>query len=264
MGTARLQSGQAAVESALMLPLLLFLILGILQLSLAVHASLLAQYATFRAVRAGALAHGDCIKMLHAAALALMPSYTHPFKRGMSGAALGARLGAEWVARRGSGVPVYDLTRDGQDEPIVWIYRDRPTRGEVAGLTAPGGVGEDLTFDRALTPIEVANGVRPTRLELRTIFWFPLRIPFANWVISRIALAEFGLLPYRAVNPLNPTQTANWSSSPGRLSADVGAELLARAARGHYTLPILSGAAMRMMTPVRSRNFATQHCPPVP
>lgn len=264
-GMGRSEGGQAAVETALALPLLLFLVLGILQLSMAVHASLLAQYATFRAVRAGSLGHGDCVKMLHAAALALMPAYTRPFKRGLSPAGVGARLGAEWAARRGPlQVPEYNLARDGHDEAIVWIYRDSPTVAEVIALTSPGGVGEDLGFDQGITQAGLNAGARPTRLELRTVFWFPLRIPFANWVLSRMALANFGLKDYRAVNPLSPTETAAWTGSTGRLGADVGAELLARSNRGHYVLPILSVAAMRQITPLRLDHFSTQHCPPIP
>jgi TadE-like protein len=261
----RSQSGQAAVEMALTLPLLIFMILGVLQLSMAVHASLLAQYATFRAVRAGSLGHGDCLKMMHAAALALMPAYARPYKRGLGPAAAAARLAGEWGARRGpQQIPRYDLTRDGHDESIVWIYRDSPTVSEVARLTTPGGVGEDLRFDSVLNAQDALLGRTPTRLELRTVFWFPLKIPFANWVINRMALANFGLRPYRAVNPLLPTQTANWSGSAGRLSPDVAAEMLARSNRGHYVLPILSVAAMRQMTPVRLTHFSTQHCAPIP
>lgn len=261
----RSESGQAAVESALSLPLLLFLVLGLLQLSLAIHASLLAQYATARAVRAGSLAHGDCMKMLHAAALALMPAYARPFKRGLSPAAAGARLGAEWAARRGPlDIPRYSLSRDGQDGEIVWIYRDSPTVGQVIGLTSAAGVGEHLGFDRELTAAELAAGLRPLRLELRTVFWFPLRIPFASWALSRVALANFGLKEYRAINPLSPTQHAQWTGSTGRLGHDVATELLSRIDRGHLVLPILSVAVMRQLTPVRLIHFSTQHCPPIP
>lgn len=259
------QSGQAAVETALVLPLLLFLVLGTLQLTLAVHASLLAQYATFRAVRAGSLGHGDCVKMLHAAALAWMPAYARPYRPGFTPAQAGAQLGIEWGDRRGPrDVPRFNLARDGHDGAIVWIYRDRPTVGEVVGLTTPGGVGEDLAFDRALDTTAIAMGITPTRLELRTVFWFPLRVPFANWVISRMALANFGLQPYQRVNPLAPTQTADWRGTPGVLRSDVAAELVARAARRQYVLPILSAAAMRQLTPVRLSHFSQQHCPPVP
>src|SRR5262245_55612612 len=69
-------SGQAAVESALVLPLSLFVVLGFLQLFLVLQARILAQVAVSRAVRAGSVNHGDCEAMTHTAIAALLPSIT--------------------------------------------------------------------------------------------------------------------------------------------------------------------------------------------
>ena len=72
----RAQRGQAAVESALTLPLAVFLILGTLQLFMMFQARLLAHYAAFKAVRAGVVNNGSCAAMNDAALLALMPAFT--------------------------------------------------------------------------------------------------------------------------------------------------------------------------------------------
>ena len=51
----RRDSGQALVESALTLPLLVFMVLGTLQLFMMLHARIMTQYAAYKAVRAGSL-----------------------------------------------------------------------------------------------------------------------------------------------------------------------------------------------------------------
>ena len=75
---SRAQSGQAAIESALTLPLVVFLFLGMLQLFLLLQGRILAQYALARAARAGSLNHGSCRAMEQAAIAALLPSF-HSF-----------------------------------------------------------------------------------------------------------------------------------------------------------------------------------------
>src|SRR5437867_2885686 len=67
-------SGQAAVEAALTLPLCVFLLLGTVQLFMLLQARAVAEYAVYRATRAGGVSHGDCQVMRHAALLALLPT----------------------------------------------------------------------------------------------------------------------------------------------------------------------------------------------
>ncbi len=66
-GPHRKESGQALVESALTLPLVVFLAFGTIQLSGMLQARALAQYAAFIAVRTGSVNYGDCEAMTHAA-----------------------------------------------------------------------------------------------------------------------------------------------------------------------------------------------------
>src|SRR4051794_41076235 len=67
------QSGQAAVESAIVLPLFVFLILGILQLGLMHQARLMTKYAAYKAVRAGSLHNANVDEMEKAALAVLLP-----------------------------------------------------------------------------------------------------------------------------------------------------------------------------------------------
>src|SRR5687767_15741362 len=70
------ESGQAAVETALTMPMVLFVLLGTLQLFMMLQARLMAEYAAYRAVRAGSTHQGDCRAMLQAAIGALLPTIT--------------------------------------------------------------------------------------------------------------------------------------------------------------------------------------------
>jgi hypothetical protein len=66
--------GQAAIESALVLPLVLFLVLGIVQLALMQQARLMTDYAAYQAARAGVVWSGNNERMRDAATFALLPT----------------------------------------------------------------------------------------------------------------------------------------------------------------------------------------------
>ena len=72
-GTKR-ERGQAALETAIAVPLLLLMMLGIVQLACAQTARLLLQGAAFHAARAGSVWNGDPARMADAARFALLPS----------------------------------------------------------------------------------------------------------------------------------------------------------------------------------------------
>ncbi len=240
------QSGQASVEAALSLPLMVFLMLGTLQLFLMLQARILSEYAAFRAVRSGSVKHGDCTAMTHAAVLALMPSY-HSFLGGPGGSP-GQKLGNAFGKYKDN---VYRTSARGLpvEGALVWILRDSPLAGAVPR--------EDLNFDQADSP--------NVRLEIRLVYWYPLRIPFANWVISRLTLSRWGLQDYMAADPLAPVKRANWKTeNPTTLEAALRDELMRRVSAGFYSLPIHASASLRMMTPVRQSHFPTQNCAPAP
>ncbi len=70
---ARSQSGQALVETAITMPLFVFLMLGLLQLSLMNQARYMAKYAAYKAARAGSIHNASRQKMENAALGVLMP-----------------------------------------------------------------------------------------------------------------------------------------------------------------------------------------------
>jgi hypothetical protein len=234
------ESGQAAVEAALTLPLTIFIILGTLQLFLMLQGRILAEYAAFRATRAGSLNHGDCEAMQHAAILALLPSF-NSYMGGTGGGSPAQKLASAFDKRKGN---KYDK-QDGVSGDIVWLVRESPKKSAVTG-------SEDQDFDQG----------RLMRLETRLVFFFPLRVPVMNAIISRMALASMGWKDYRGHNPLMPTQNdAGWTmQDDAGLEEDIKGEVLGRFNKKHYVLPIHATGSMRMMTPARSMYFKKQNC----
>jgi hypothetical protein len=262
------ESGQAAVESVLTLPLTTFLILGTLQLFMLQQAKVMAQYAVYQAARAGSTTHGRCDAMMHAAILSLIPTF-HNYMSSQSPetGSPGTRLGQafqQWSTNDygGNGGGPYRTGWAG--DTIIWLARDRPnfTLGDNPQTA-------QRYFDVPLNP-----GTLPTHLELKLVYWAPLQIPFADWVFSRMALATLGLLSYSADNPLMPVQNnAGWTAGAlnGAVSGGqfpIGPELMLRVAAGRYVYPIVTTYSMRMMSPVKLSEFppfgGNQNCPGTP
>ncbi len=242
------QSGQAAVEAALTLPLVVFLVLGTLQLFLMLQARILAQVAVYRAVRAGSLNHGSCLPMTHAALVTMLPTVARTDTP--------QRLADAFSPRRHNHFRMRSSSGDAFNEPMIEIVRESPDAGWVQGLAG----GEDLLFDQ---PTNDTGALRARTLEIRMVAWYYMRIPFANWVMSRMFLAHFQLQRYTAANPLMPTQKrAAWygetDDTIGRdrwPGGDLGDRMVQWSNQGHFVFPIQVSAAMRMMTPVMSEYF---------
>ena len=73
-GRRNSERGQAQIEAVLTLPLMIFMVLGTIQLFMVLQARILAQYAAYSAARVGALSKGDCTAMSQAASLMLLPT----------------------------------------------------------------------------------------------------------------------------------------------------------------------------------------------
>jgi len=234
------ESGQAAVESALTLPLVVFLFLGTLQLFLALQARIMTQYAVFRAVRSGSVNHADCEKMMDAAVGVLLPT----FSRTDSAATLAEsfrlhKRNGEYRyreveidgARGGTKLGGVSWTGD-----IAWIFQN------MAGTPPPGVQTRfDGEFDQGTL----------TRLEARLVFWYPMRIPFANWVINAMVRAHYGVASYTNANPLLlAKKNANWNKATSNptMDAQIADEYRSRSS-SEYILPISATYSMRMMTP---------------
>jgi hypothetical protein len=199
---------------------------------------IMAEYAAFRATRAGALDHGACEPMHHAAILALLPSFQSYIGSGMGRPA--QKLAAAFATRKNNR---YFYPQDKHTGEIVWLLRETPLANQVPNE-------EDQSFDQ----------FRMMRLETRLVYFFPLKIPVVNRIISRIIMARFGVLPYSGMNHMMVSQQATYERGSINLEGAILNEMRSRYARGEYVLPIHASGSMRMMTPARRTNFQQQNC----
>lgn len=246
------ESGQAAVETALTMPLALFMVLGTLQLFMLLQGRLFAEHAAYAAVRTGVVKHGDCEAMTHAAIAALLPSFVSYLGASTPGAGAHDKLVNAFLLRtrnkpwQNQFDPGAD---DGHDGAVVWLFRESPLRGQVTRSS------ED-DFDDP-------DGDGYT-LSVRLVYWYPMRIPFANWVMATMYRAYFGLGDYNKVSPIMPTRPAAWTQAGARMSNAAASEFQRRYAAEQYVFPVTASYAMRMMTPPRPKTFTRQNCEPAP
>lgn len=245
------ESGQAAVETAITMPLALFMVLGTLQLFMMLQGRLFAEHAAWAAVRVGAVHHGDCRAMTHASILALLPSFTSFLGESTPGNSPEEKM-ATAFARRTGGKPndnQYDpALDDGHDKAVVWLFRTSP---RVAQVTRDS---ED-DFDDPDKP--------GYRLDVRVVYWYPMRIPFANWVMATMYRAYFGFGDYSKQNPILPVHEANWTQRSNQIDG-FRTEFMTRFNAEQYVFPIVGSSTMRMMTPPRRGYFQRQNCSPAP
>ncbi len=225
----RRERGQAAVEAALTLPLTIFLLLGILQLFQLLQARVLAEYAVFRAVRVGSTNHAQCRPMMDAALLALLPTFRTFMGKNLSGTP-GSQLAQEFQKHGSNSGYTYN------DPYAIGSGRTGTMGGSIMLMertfTESTALADELDFDQP---------GRVQRLRVRLTFWYPMRIPFANWVISKMVLG------YQAVNPLMTPQTGNWQ----RVGLNGWAATIdGRAQNGELVMPVSAEYSMRMMSPV--------------
>ena len=174
---ARGEGGQAVVEAALVLPSIVLLLLGAIQLTQIQQARLLVDHAALAAARAGIVMNGDPGKMREAAALALAPDLGRTDSLPALAEAV-VRLEAREAALAPLGLRQLRL------EVHSPVAADFPKYGRHLR-------GEELDFD----------DVRPaaldaTLLSLRLRYLYELKVPFANkaihsfWMAARSAARE--------------------------------------------------------------------------
>jgi len=255
------QSGQAAVETAIVMPLNVFLILGIIQLGLISQARYMAKYAAYRAVRVGAMNHADKAKMVSAAEAALLPVVAFPRSGDKTGAALltptdsaGAlatkilRLRVENSFILVPGVKMIDVVTCG------------PTRADVSSLTERNltGVGssKQVDFDDPRATMDLPNGWSPdsdlqkflaTKLRVQVQFYYVMAIPFANWIIAQ---------SYMAMSVTNHLNLVSSSNVPRNMRANK----VIIAYNAHvYVAPIFESYAMRMQSSIYTDKVPTSN-----
>jgi hypothetical protein len=233
------ESGQAAVESALVLPLMVFMVLGILQLTLIQQAKLLTEYAAYQAARAGSVWNGNMERMHDAALIAILPTIHKTDNIGNVGLAWGkAWLYDNALQQLPWGSPMVSQLNNVNMRGLVRIDTVSPTLfpqlNNIWKLRG-GANWQELDFDGPDTYPEVP-GIEPrlakffnqsltdnaertfrraTVLSIRVRYWYEMRIPFANsvifiaWFASNADVALFGSIDRSTTMRQNMLGTSN-------------------------------------------------------
>ncbi len=231
---SRSQSGQAAVETALTMPLFVFLILGLLQMSLLHQARYMTKYAAYKAVRTGSIHSAKNKAMTNAALGVLMPYVGHPaadaFYKTSSGPDYALSYKAAQLAN------LVPLTN------IVEVMVCDPT-GSVTGDF------DDPNSDMGVQPTAASPSTDAAwkqfnkgRLSIQVTFYFKLVIPFANMMIYQITS---GLEDSETLRMMRMGQKTGLLPNPNRT---IISKLAARSLAKNYFIPIRAGWSMRMMS----------------
>lgn len=240
MGEARTErfkgaeSGQAAVESAIILPLYVFLILGILQLGMMHQARLLAKYAAYKAARAGALHNANVGVMEKAALAVLLPMISE--RSGGGGAEIIKPVNsASKFITKFSKFSKNEML-DAKNLKYAEITICGPTTKE-AGKSK----GEVEFDDTAITGQEWEKS-ESTKLRVQLTFNYRLPIPFADYVI--VAASRNQEVPFVLRLGKKDAGQATNSDKYWQL-----------AQKGLYVLPIRATYTMRMQSNLYASNL---------
>ncbi len=222
MGRTSHENGQAAVETALVVPMMVFALLGTIQLAMTYHARMVTEYAAFKAARAASVYRLDCNRIRAATLVALVPTMPAPNGGGAT------QLSSRYVAT----VRSAKRNRTRASTPLVLVdYRleNRKPEGQ---------------FDKQLQ-----GGENPMTVSVKVAYFYEYRIPFANWIMTRYWLATSTAFRWASGN--DPTMPAARVNTP-RASSSIDSEYLNLARRaiqaGYYTSPVVASWTMRMMS----------------
>jgi len=197
--------GQAILEAVLVLPLFIFIVLAILQLTQIEQARLMTEYAAFSAARAGIVWNGSNERMRDAALVALLPTFGRTDSaRELEQSWLrqkdtdGKLSALSWGGPRAvSGTPLDGMVRVDTIAPSssdelgrIWNlpgaddWEELDFDGAYAYPEAPGLSRHFDMFERPGTSDDSQELYRRANvLSIRVRYWYELRIPVANWFL---------------------------------------------------------------------------------
>jgi hypothetical protein len=190
-------SGQALVETAIVLPTMILVGLGAFQLMFIQHARVLTEYAAYNACRAGIVHNGDPDVMTNAALISVLPVYgptndvpsllltyaKTKFLSVVSGGLDQMVNGISDLLRDITGLPV-NLSELVVDVSLINVLVLNPA--PISFIDASGSQKEEIDFDDVLDPFHAEKNV----LVIETRILVPLKIPIINKVIYNLWLAK--------------------------------------------------------------------------
>jgi hypothetical protein len=180
------QSGQVEVETAVVMPAVIFLLLGLMQLGMLHQARLFTKYAAYRAVRAGVVKNADVDEMERSALAAALPILS----RGFHGSEVLDKthtpiLWLQKLNRPGFGGMLGGAGLGNRMTDVFMKYVEvticGPLQGDVSKTYSAGG-NQYMPFDDP----SIAN-TEQTKLRIELLLNYRLVIPFADWTIFRMA-----------------------------------------------------------------------------
>jgi hypothetical protein len=263
------------VESAIVLPLFVFLILALLQLGLMHQAHLMTKYAAYRAVRAGALQSAKHSAMERAAMLVLQPFVIRGGGGGGGEYQLIATTPADYLTRWGG---LRGMRRRGPEG--TWHYHDNSRPDGAQGresrlldviICNPSTLmqGQQEQFDNPVATqiggsTALAGGGATNDggawgrwnknwLNVQVSFYFRMPIPFANWLLWYLASGRDLRGPLEVLRMAGgPTPTPD-PAPPTALDTPAERAPLIRSHFRHladsshiYVVPIRAAYSMRM------------------
>lgn len=217
----RRQRGQSMVEFCIVVPLFLFLCLLVLQLVLIYRAKSTLDYAALEAARAGAVSGVDHDQMHNGLARGLAPLW-------VSQTSTAHVLYVRQVTMLREKKAPYSQLKVLSPTPAMWNdFRERQYDGRLA-----------LPNDTlAFRPTHIGNGGATVQdaniLRIQVRYQFPLIVPFVDRVLIGVSRLLNNGPDYR------PTDAPFlWAKDP---------------VTGHYRLPLVSTAEVRLQSPVYDR-----------
>ncbi|MCY1017178.1 TadE/TadG family type IV pilus assembly protein [Pyxidicoccus sp. MSG2] len=246
------QSGQVAVETALVVPMMIFLVLGIIQLGMVHHARLMTEYGAYRAVRAGIVNHGDCGIMERAALVALTPTLG-PLK-GMSGRVdtieQAVNLNEAYalvVLGPGAPPPFYPAG----PLPLLRVQVVNPRASQLISLFNTYGShmrGQEIDYD----DIRDDQVIGANLLSVRLTYFYELRIPFANWQLHSFYMGREYLDELRGIQFENKRvggqSATRYLERRGAERSEDHKSAASLAESGRYVMPLVATWSMRMQS----------------
>lgn len=248
------------VETAIILPVFVFLLLGILQLGLMHHGRLMAKYAAYKAARAGSVHRVQHDKMVNAALAVVVPVAG---RDSVLGAPYRTTSGAEYAQafrnhadNRQDTIPIVEVT---VCNPLQGMINegddfDDPRTLNKGSLTQPAppapGPAADPNDPSAVQAQDLSaagdwRAFNAAKLQVQVTLYFRLAIPFANWVIYRLAAGQTDAAFRKG--PGEKMRWLGWKRDETKsASRTIVSKLGDLADRGRYFVPIRQSYAMRL------------------
>ncbi len=244
-------SGQVAVEGAIVLPAMTFLVLMVMQLTMVQHARIMTEYAAFCAARAGIVYNADNTAMTRAATVALIPT-----------------IGRADSMNAYTGTAVSGIARENNQRapvglPIVEVQTLSPKASDVTGAIARHLNGLEVDFDDIRPEVAQFN-----ILQIRVRYYYRMSIPFANQMLQSVFMAQMGHVfqpgtrGHTDVNMLAPDVGSDFHHGARSAFAGAASGLIPRAGaiaaaaeQRHYYFPLQATYSMRMQSNVFPSNL---------